>query len=268
MIVVALAAAAMTAPMEPIRITSFNVRYGTAADGENRWELRRPIAIDIIRRHPADILCVQEALDFQVDEYAKAFSYGQVGVGRDDGKRAGEYSAILYDKGRFRVLDSGTFWLSDTPEMVASKTWGNRVTRICTWAKFEDKASGQQFRVANTHLDHESQPSREKAVTLILERMSATIPTIVTGDFNAGESNAAAKAMAKGGYRDTWRVINPDAVEPGTFSGFKELGKEKIDYVWVDKNWTVKSASVIDERIDGKWPSDHTPVTATVELVR
>lgn len=259
-------ALSMPIQMKPLTVTSFNVRYGTANDGPNKWELRRPLALGIIQKHPADILCVQEALDFQVDEFASAFSFGKVGVGRDDGKKVGEFSAILYDRKRLKVLDSGTFWLSDTPEVVASKHWGNNVIRICTWVLFEDIRSREMFRVFNTHFDHESQPSREKSAELILKRVAGPSPVIVTGDFNAGETNPAAKALAAGGFRDTWRVLYPTAPEPGTFSGFKELGTAKIDYVWVDKSWNVKSAVIITEKIGGMWPSDHTPVTATVEL--
>lgn len=252
--------------MKPITITSFNVRYGTANDGENRWEIRRPRALGIIRQNRPDILCLQEALDFQVDEFAAATRFHAVGVGRDDGRRKGEYSAILFNPFRFNLVDSGTFWLSDTPEKIASKNWGNNVVRICTWAVLEDSASRQKFRVYNTHLDHESQPSREKGVALILRRIGVAGPTIVTGDFNAGETNPVNRIMREGGFRDTWRVINPSLPEPGTFSGFKELGKDKIDYVWVDKNWKVRSTSIETAKLYGGWPSDHVPVSASVHL--
>lgn len=252
--------------MKPITITSFNVRYGTANDGENKWELRRPRALQIVKKIEPDILCLQEALDFQVDEFAMATQFGKLGVGRDDGKKAGEFSAILYNRLRFRALESGTFWLSETPDQVASKSWGNNVVRICTWALFEDIASKEMFRVYNTHLDHESQPSREKGIALILKRLANNTPTLVTGDFNAGESNPVNKIMRDGGFRDTWRVLNPSLPEPGTFSGFKELGKEKIDYVWVDKSWKVNSATIDTSKLYGGWPSDHVPVSATVTL--
>ncbi len=257
---------AMQQEMKPLTISSFNVRYGTADDGVNRWELRRPRALGIIQKIKPDILCLQEALDFQVDEFAMTTFFGTVGVGRDDGKKAGEYSAILYDRSRFRLLDSGTFWLSDAPEKVGSKSWGNNVVRICTWALLEDMGSKEIFRVYNTHLDHESQPSREKGIGLVLKRVAKATPAIVTGDFNAGESNPVNKLMRNGGFRDTWRILNPALPEPGTFSGFKELGKEKIDYIWVDKSWKVRAASIVTDKVGGGWPSDHVPVTAYLEL--
>lgn len=264
-----LAAALALAPS--MTITSFNVRYGTANDGENRWELRRPRTFEVMRRYPADLWALQEALGFQVDELAQAVGkFGVVGVGRDDGKRAGEFSAILFSPQRFRLRESGTFWLSDTPETVASASWGNRVVRICTWAHFEDRRAGQSFYVFNTHLDHESQPAREKGVALILQRIrdrKHADPVLVTGDFNAGEENPAIAAVKKAGFRDTFRLLEPSAKEVGTFHGFGDkLGREKIDFVFADEGWEVRAARHISDRIDGRWPSDHLPVTATLAL--
>jgi len=257
---------AIQMPPLDLKVVSFNVRYGTAADGDNRWEVRRPVALRVAAEHRADFLCLQEALDFQVKEFASIRNYGVIGVGRDDGKSKGEFSSILYDKGRFRVVHSETFWLSDTPERVASTSWGNRITRICTWARFEEKSTGRQFRLANTHLDHESQPSREKSAGLIIQKMAGHLPVVVTGDYNAGEQNPTAKAMVRGGFRDSWRDLNARAPEPGTFSGFKELGNQKIDYVWVDAAWRVLSAGIDTSKPGGRWPSDHTPVWARIRL--
>ena len=155
-------------------VMSFNIRYGTAADGENHWTARRKLLLDVVKRQKADLIGLQEALDFQIREIVNAVrDYAVVGVGRDDGKAAGEYSAILYRRDRFHVADAGTFWLSDTPSVVASKTWGNNITRICTWARFVDRG-GQAFWHYNVHLDHQSQPSRERSTQLLHRAHSGT----------------------------------------------------------------------------------------------
>src|SRR6188474_1482011 len=177
----------------PLTLMSFNIRYGTANDGENRWALRREMLFDVVRDAKADLVGLQEALDGQIQDLLTALpQYGVVGVGRDDGKTHGEYAAILYRRDRFHVSDAGTFWFSDTPEVVASKSWGNTITRICTWARFVDRG-GRAFWHFNVHLDHLSQPSRERSTALLAQRISERRnldePSIVTGDFNVGEDN-------------------------------------------------------------------------------
>jgi endonuclease/exonuclease/phosphatase family metal-dependent hydrolase len=192
-----------------------------------------------------------------------------VGVGRTDGKEDGEYAAILYRRERLTVKTSDTFWLSDTPKVVASKSWGNTIERICTWALFDD-GRGRPFYVYNVHLDHQSQPSRERSVALLLTTIEArtpTAPVIVTGDFNSGEKNPAAQAMAPR-FRDTFRVLHPDDAEVGTFTGFT-FGRtqgEKIDYVFVEPGVEVVRAEILRTSHDGRYPSDHFPVVATVRL--
>src|SRR4029453_18432972 len=134
-----LPAVAQVAPREPLTVMTFNIRYGTAKDGENQWSARREMLFDVIREQNADLIGLQEALAFQIDEILAAVpAYAVVGVGRDDAARAGEYSAILFRKDRLRVAEAGTFWFSDTPSVPASKSWGNNITRICTWTRFID----------------------------------------------------------------------------------------------------------------------------------
>jgi endonuclease/exonuclease/phosphatase family metal-dependent hydrolase len=265
------AVALHAAQPEPLDVMSFNIRYGTANDGENRWPLRREMLFDVVREQHADIVGLQEALDFQIDEIvAAAPSYAAVGVGRDDAARKGEYAAILFRKDRLHVAASGTFWFSDTPEAVASKTWGNRITRICTWARFVDR-DGRAFWVYNVHLDHESQPSRVKSVALLRERIDARPfpgePVIVTGDFNVGEANPALDALTAGGaFVDTFRVAHPDEKTAGTFTGFRygQTGGDKIDYIFVQPGTAVLSAAIIRASRDNRYPSDHFPVIARI----
>jgi endonuclease/exonuclease/phosphatase family metal-dependent hydrolase len=265
-----LTAAALAAAPEPLTVMSFNIRYGTADDGPNRWELRRGSLIDLLKRHDPDVLGVQEALHFQLDEMLAALpEYRMVGVGRADGGHGGEYSAILYRASRLSAQRANTFWFSDTPDVIRSNTWGNAIERICTWALFDDKL-GRPFYVFNLHLDHVSQPSREKSVELLLNRIasrSPLAPAIVTGDFNTGEKNPATQAMLNV-FRDTFRIVHPEATDVGTANQFT-LGKvdgEKIDYVFVQPDAQVLSAEIIRTAADGRYPSDHFPVVARVRL--
>ncbi len=264
---------------------SFNIRYGTADDGPNRWSNRSDLVVAVIREHTPAVLALQEALRFQLDTLVAALpNYGEIGVGRDDGAEQGEYAAILYDRDRLRVAADGTFWLSDTPDVPGSTSWGNRITRICTWARFEDRATGDEFHVFNVHLDHESQPSRERSVQLVADRLSRlpnADPLIVLGDFNAGEENPAfrylvgdvspsdafATAPPSPGLIDTFRRARPEATAVGTFHGFAgDSSGDKIDAILVSSQWIVRDAAIVRMQRDGRYPSDHFPVLATLSL--
>lgn len=261
------------APQPALTVMTFNIRYGTADDGPDAWPLRRAHVITLIRETAPDVLAVQEALRFQLDELASAFpAYAELGVGREDGIAAGEYAAILYRPERLAVDTSGTFWLSDTPEVPGSASWGNHLTRICTWALFRERASGRRFAAFNVHLDHESQPSREQAVALVLARAAALAPgtaLIVLGDFNAGEDNPALAPLRAAPFRDTFRDRHAEARWVGTFNGFQgDSTGAKIDHIFVRGGWTVDAAAILRRRFDGRDPSDHFPVTARLRLPR
>ena len=258
------------APAAPLTVMSFNIRYGTANDGDNHWLKRRDQLFALLREQQADVVGVQEALHSQLAEILQAVpGYDYVGVGRSDGRTAGEYAAILYRTSRLRPRRSDTFWFSDTPGIVKSTSWGNQIERICTWAYFED-LEGPAFYVYNVHLDHISQPSREKSVALLLERVGSRdpkAPAVVTGDFNAGEGNAAAVAM-RASFADTFRLLHPDSTDAGTFNGFKpgQVGGDKIDFVFVEPGTEVLAAEIVRASRDGRYPSDHFPVTARIRL--
>jgi endonuclease/exonuclease/phosphatase family metal-dependent hydrolase len=272
----------------PLSVMTFNIRYGTANDGDNKWTNRREMLYELLRTENADLIGLQEALRFQVDEILAAVpGYAAVGVGRDDGRAAGEMSAILYRTSRFYVASSGTFWFSDTPEVPGSKTWGNRITRISSWARFVER-DGFAFTHYNLHLDHESQPSREKSTALLLQRINARAvssePVIVTGDFNTGESNAALPILVGPGgpaavpatgaaappFIDTFRALHRDEKEVGSFSNFVfgQTKGEKIDYVLVQPGTTVLSASIVRTSANQRYPSDHFPVVARIQFPR
>jgi len=266
-------------PVLELSLLTFNIRYATAADGPNAWERRADFVAEVIREADADVVGLQEALRGQLDHLAAALPrYAEIGVGRDDGRTRGEHSTILYDSARFAVAESGTFWLSDTPEMPGSMHWGNRITRVCTWARLVEKATGRAVYVYNTHLDHESQPSRERSVRLIAERIAAHThadPVVLMGDLNAGEDNPAVLFLTGGTddrsavvFRDSFRLLHPDTVEVGTFNAFRSDATRgpKIDYVLVPAEAEVIEAAIIRTRRDGRVPSDHFPVSARIRL--
>lgn len=263
-----------------LHVMSFNIRYGTADDGPDRWENRRQQVCELIDRNKCDVIGLQEALRFQIDAIREALPvYAEIGVGRDDGRTKGEYSAILYRTDRLLVAEAGTFWLSDTPEVPGSMTWGNKITRICTWGRFIHKPSGKAFYHFNTHFDHQSQPSREKSAVLLAQRIRDRRhpdPVIVSGDFNAGESNPAVRYL-KGDldldghtpipFVDSFRVLHPEATEIGTFHAFKGTRSgDKIDYIFVQPGAEVLEARILHDNVDGRYPSDHYPITATLVL--
>jgi endonuclease/exonuclease/phosphatase family metal-dependent hydrolase len=264
-----LAMLAASVALAPLSVMSFNVRFGTANDGEHSWPLRREAAISMLRAQRPAILGLQESLHFQNEEIQAALEgYASFGVGRDDGLRAGEHSKILWDNRRLEYITGGNFWLSETPEVVGSKGWGANITRLCTWVRLRDRASNETICVYNAHLDHQSQPSREGSVRLILQRVRERgndDRVIVMGDFNAGEANPAIRLMLDAGFRDSFRVLYPNERQVGTYTGFEDIvDGEKIDYVFVDDRWDVLKAAILRQRFDGRPVSDHYPVTATL----
>lgn len=263
----ALASGSLARPLEVSAMT-FNIRFGTAQDGPNAWQHRREAVFEVVRTSGCDVIGLQEALRFQIEEIAEEVpEYAWIGVGRDDGVAAGEHSAILYRKDRLRVVEQGTFWFSDTPDLIASATWGNRITRICTWARFETR-NGRQFWHYNLHLDHESQASREKSTALLAQRIrqdAGDLPVLVTGDFNAGEGNPAVLSLLESaGLQNAFRALYPMAKPVGTFTAFDPLAieGEMIDYVLADSRAKVLEATIWRDTPGGVLPSDHFPVTA------
>jgi endonuclease/exonuclease/phosphatase family metal-dependent hydrolase len=287
--VVSLAVAALGAggqlpprpPAAPLQVMSFNIRLGTANDGEDHWTRRRDFLFEVLREQNADLVGLQEAFRFQVDEILAAVpAYAVVGVARDDGRASGEASCILYRRDRFHVAEAGTFWFSDTPDVAGTRTWGNRYNRISSWARFIDR-DGSAFYMYNLHLDHEVQVSRERSTDLLLARIRTrsqpTEPVIVTGDFNAGEGNPALHRLTgvpgvttalPAAFVDTFRVLHPTEKVVGTFTGFKfgAIEGDKIDYVLVEPGTEVIEASIVRASRNSRYPSDHFPVTARVRL--
>ncbi|MCR9246871.1 MAG: endonuclease/exonuclease/phosphatase family protein [bacterium] len=246
---------------------SANIRYGTARDGDNAWPLRRDLVASTIVAEAPEILGVQEALAFQLEFLAQHLPHHrQVGVGRDGGDR-GEHAALYIDSRAFDIVEHGDFWLSETPAVVASVGWDAALPRICTWARVRSRAHGRELTVWNVHFDHRGKQARLKSAQLLAQRVaSAPGPHLVLGDLNTGENSPPLLALDVAGLHDTFRDIHPDATTVGTFGGFRgKTTGAKIDYVLAtDDVVTVDAAILTAPDADGRWPSDHFFVTATL----
>jgi endonuclease/exonuclease/phosphatase family metal-dependent hydrolase len=260
---------------ETLTVVTFNIRYGTADDGPDRWENRRSLVLDLLAGYKADVIGLQEALDFQIDQIGRALpDYGAVFVCRDDGCRAGEACPIFYRLDRFEILDRGTFWFSDTPAQPGSKHWGNQIPRICTWVHLKDRSTGKNFFAYNLHLDHQSQVSREKSTQMLADRIGrrpTADPFVVMGDFNADLNNLALRSLLEGDLRpvDSWQVLHGQAEPPGTFHAFSGTPRPgKIDHILVPQGTEVLEAGIDQRSFDGRYPSDHFPVYARITLPR
>ena len=262
------------AEAKPLRVLTYNLRYITSGDkGERAWTARRDQAAELIKNDAADIVGIQEGLPQMLNDLLDRVSgYAVIGVGREDGVDKGEYSAILVNTQRFRIQESGTFWLSDTPEVPNSCTWGNTVTRICTWAKLYDRETARTFHFYNTHLDHESPEARQKGTELILSRIAKRQPAgpmLLTGDFNAREGDPLHAAIKAAGLVDVWRTVHPDATAEASETIHQFSGAAtgvRIDYIYASPDFKVVESEVIRSSKNGNYPSDHYPVRATLNL--
>lgn len=264
-----------------VRVMTFNIRYDEPRDNANAWPNRKELVASMIRFHNADLIGVQEALKRQIDDLDKLLpEYAWVGVGRGDGKAAGEYSAIFYRKARFKILASSTFWLSETPT-VPSSGWDASYPRIVTWAKLQDNITRKSFFLFNTHFDHRGEIARRESARLLLNRVSQTaqdVPVVVTGDFNFVESSdgyqiltgktSGESAAAKSALRDARYISQQGHHGPtSTFNEFKALVPgSKIDYVFVKGSIRVVQHGVLSDTWDGRFPSDHLPVLAEIVI--
>ncbi len=261
-----------------VAVATFNIRFGTAEDGAHHWKHRRELCIATLRALEADVVGLQEALAFQIEEILEALpEYVSAGVGRDDGKRAGEHSNILVRTSRFTIDRCETQWLSDMPREPASRSWGNEIPRVVTLVRLIDRQTGEALWVYNTHFDHRSQPSRERSAAMIAALVearpayAASEPIVVMGDFNAGEDNPAVRMLLDTGglgLIDTFRAAHLHAAEVGTFTGFKDQrGGEKIDHILVSQGVRVLDAGIDRTRgPSGLHPSDHDAVWAKVVI--
>ena len=253
---------------EALQVMSFNIRYGTARDGGDHWDRRRELVASTIIERAPDVLGLQEALAFQLAFLRDRLGprYRLVGQGRKGGEK-GEFACILFDRERLALERSGDFWLSESPDEVASVGWDAALPRICTWAVLRVRATGARFAVLNAHFDHRGATARRRSAALIAERLArfAALPVLVTGDLNAGENSGPLRELRAAGLRDTFRVRHANAEPAGTFNGFRgDDSGSKIDYILCSPDWRVRAASIVKANDGGRYPSDHFPVTAAL----
>jgi endonuclease/exonuclease/phosphatase family metal-dependent hydrolase len=266
--------AVMTAFVEPtqaaeLRVMSFNIRYGSANDGKDAWPNRQELVVKTITNFQPDLLGTQETQGFQA-EYLKEqlpdFEY--IGWSRDASEN-GEQCGILIRSDRFEVVKSGQFWLSETPDEKFSKSWDSSLPRVATWVQLKDKkADKREFIFANTHFDHRGVEARRNSATLLRKRLldiAKELPIVVTGDFNCDEGSEPWKELLSGEtLQDSLRRVHPTKADnEGTFHGFHGTpGAVRIDWV-LSTSHLQPTESLIDRSNDnGRYPSDHFPVTA------
>jgi endonuclease/exonuclease/phosphatase family metal-dependent hydrolase len=277
----ALMAGAQT-PVEKnnLRVMTFNIRYNEPRDGVNAWANRKTKVADVVRFHKADLVGVQEAQNNQLKDLEKLLpGFAWCGAGRTDGKEDGEYSAILYRRARFKLLDCQTFWLSETPEKAGSKGWDADYPRIVTWAKFEDKRAKKTFYHFNTHFDHIGKQARTESSKMLLKeipKIAGKFPFVVTGDFNATEDTNVYRILTGKEEAGIFKLIDARYVSENghfggnsTFNAFKELEpNRRIDYIFVGEDARVLEHGILSDRWDGLWASDHLPVLAEIVFGR
>lgn len=272
-----LAAVAFTAcgSATSLSVMTFNMRYDNPEDGENNWRFRRERVAEVIKAQDVDVLGTQELLSNQFDDLSGLLTgYQGVGVGRLDGAESGEYCAVFFKKERFTLLDSGTFWLSETPEVVGSLGWDGACERIATWVVLRDR-DGRELFFIDTHLDHVGQVARDEGVSLLMKRietLSGGRPVILTGDFNSEpESSVVAHVQKDGVLRDAKAIAAQRSGTDWSFSDFgriPEAERPLLDYIFVSGDIEAVCYEVLPDTFDGGYVSDHAPVMAVVKIAK
>lgn len=262
-----------------VRVMTFNIRCGNAPDGVNHWNHRKELVFDVLADHRTDVIGMQEALDFQIQQIRRALpQYKIVSAGRDDGNRLGEACPILYRRDRFTLSDSGSFWFSNMPWKPGSKNWGNDIPRLCTWVRLFDRAAENSFYVYNLHLDHASQSSREYSIRLLVKELAhrnPMDPVIVLGDFNMDTDNPAMAPLRRINADfineplvDVWRYLH-SGQSAATYHAFgKQSDGPCLDHILIEGSTQLIEVALDTRTFGGRYPSDHFPITALVKLRR
>lgn len=251
-------------------VMTYNLRYASS-NGPNAWPQRRPLMRECIRNVSPDLIGTQEGLYQQLRELSSDLpEYDWIGLGREGGSR-GEFMAVFYRKSRFEPQAFDHFWLSDTPDVIGSASWGNTSRRMVTWIRFLDRQTKQEFYLFNTHLDNAVQTAREKGAELIRKRvaeLNTSLPLLLVGDFNSAAGNNKAYEILVGDkfFADTWNLAKERRGEGlGTFNSFRAVPRnnERIDWIlFRGDKISVDAEEIITFSRDGKFPSDHLPVAA------
>lgn len=255
-----------------LNVMSFNMRYDNPEDGENNWQYRRERVARVIAANDVDLFGAQELLVGQLNDLKGLLpGYAEVGVGREDGAEAGEFNPVFYRTDRFELLDWGTFWLSETPEVAGSKGWDGACERLATWTVLRDR-DGRELFFINTHLDHMGEVARREGVSLLLGRidsLSGGRPMVLTGDFNATpDSEVIAHVLADSRMRHTRDVADVREGASWSFADYgsiPEADRQLIDYVFVNDGLDVPMYRVLPDTLDGGYLSDHAPVLVKLQ---
>lgn len=252
-----------TKPKNEIKVMSFNVLV-SQNDNVNNWGQRKVAALNMLNEEKPTILGLQEATLPQVNYLAENLpQYGWVGIGREDGLNSGEFMAIFYLKDEVELLDSGTFWLSETPDE-PSMGWDAACKRTCTWTKLKMKKTGTEFAYLNTHLDHVGKQAQRNGLALMVERCAQIVPqgmtAFVTADFNATTDDPIFEPL-KADMLDA-RETAPETDRRGTFNGFDNLQNVVIDHIFY-RGAEAKTFRVLDKYYGAPYISDHYPVVMT-----
>ena len=272
-----LAAVAFTAcgSATSLSVMTFNMRYDNPEDGQNNWRFRRERIAGVIKAQEVDVLGTQELLSNQFNDLSGLLTgYQGVGVGRLDGAESGEYCAVFFRKDRFTLLDSGTFWLSETPEVVGSLGWDGACERIATWVVLRDR-DGRELFFIDTHLDHVGQVARNEGVSLLMKRietLSGGRPVILTGDFNSEPGSSVVAHVQKDGVlRDAKAIAAQRSGTDWSFSDFGQITEAErplLDYIFVSGDIEAVRYEVLPDIFDGGYVSDHAPVMAVVKIAK
>ncbi len=254
-----------------LSVMTFNIRYGTASDGENSWELRKDIVVETIRSRGPHVLGLQECLKFQADYIASRLpEFDHFGVGREaDG--GGERMEIFYRPDVVVPLESGSFWLSETPDVPGSRSWKAANVRMATWARFHHLEAGRQFLYLNTHLDHRSEEARVEASKMLAtwaDEAPRGLPVIITADFNATAEQSLPWQILTKSLTDSWTAAAERTGPPVTWSAFQAPSNEvrRIDWILVNDRVSISLCETVTYNLDGRYPSDHYPVFARLNL--
>lgn len=256
-----------------LTVMTFNLRYASDTP-PNAWPQRRPVMKACLESVQPDLIGTQEGVYPQLKDLAADLpAYDWIGTGRDGGSR-GEFMAVFYRRARFEPLEFDHFWLSDTPNVIGSATWGNTNRRMVTWVRFRDRQTRGEFYFWNTHLDHAVQLAREKGAALIRDRVNAlktALPVLLVGDFNAvAGANAVYDLLVKdGGFQDAWELARERRnADYNTFNGFTPPRREgqRIDWILARGAAEVDWSEIVTFARDGQFPSDHFPVVARLRL--
>lgn len=267
----------LTYAQSPLNIMTFNLRLNTPADSANSWPFRKDLVARQILSHQTDIVGVQEALNDQMEDLKERLkNYASIGVGREDGKTKGEYSAIFYNTDRLQMLNHATFWLSETPDKAGSRGWDAALPRIVTWGLFKDLKSGKEFYAFNTHFDHMGKTARKESALLLMKKVNEIAgnkPVVITGDFNAIPADEPIRLLLD--PENPLHFIDSKAISKtahsgpeGTFNNFvfNNSKQERIDYIFIKNGMSVLNHATLVESSNNRYTSDHFPVFAQIVL--